>query len=125
MGMSRNLDHFVGKICTVFTVPLNRDFKAENPTIYPQQIINYFVGTVEFVDEDGLMLVQSSSPRQLRTYIFRNALVAIAEEHVVVERPAAPKTIQQPKQPVSPHLNVASLETLTKTWSNTVGSGPK
>ena len=117
-----NLNYFVGKVCTVFTRPINRDFQAENPEYYPQQLINYFVGTVESVDDEGIMLVQSAN--RLKTFIER-PIVAIAEEEVVKRPVAPPQPPQPPKQPPSPFIDLNAVESLTKTWGKPGSSSPK
>ena len=71
-------NYFIGKICTIFTVPFNRDFQQENPQRYPEQVYKYFVGVVEYIDDHGLMLQQSTTG--LKSWISLNHIVAIAEE---------------------------------------------
>jgi hypothetical protein len=75
------LKTFVGKVCTVFTVPINRNFKDENPATFTEQVTNYFTGRVVEVDAEGVVLEQVT-PERLRTFFFRNHIVAIAEEQV-------------------------------------------
>jgi hypothetical protein len=75
------LTHFVGKVCTVFTVPTNRNYKEENPTTFQEQILNYFVGVVESADSDGVMLAQINGER--KSFFFAEHIVAIAEEDVL------------------------------------------
>jgi len=76
------LKTFVGKYCTVFTVPINRNFKEENPGTFTEQVTNYFMGRVLEVDSEGLVLEQAT-PERLRTFFFREHIVAIAEEEVL------------------------------------------
>lgn len=75
-----NLTYFIGKICTVFTVALNRNFKEENPANYPKNLFNYFIGKVESVDEHGVLLTTVAG---LKMLFFNQAIVAIAEEEVL------------------------------------------
>lgn len=77
---TNNLTYFIGKICTVFTVALNRNFKEENPATYPKNLFNYFIGKVESVDEHSIMLTTISG---LKMLFFKQAIVAIAEEEVL------------------------------------------
>jgi hypothetical protein len=85
---SKQLELFLNKICTVFTIATNRDFKAENPTTYPQPIFHYFVGKVLEVDEKGLLLQQWNSNKKLKSYFFINHIIAICEEEIL--DPASP-----------------------------------
>ena len=87
--------HFLGKVCTVFTTPINRDFQQENPNRYPDQLYKYFVGVVEDISDYGLLLTQATTG--LKTWLFLPHVIAIAEEEVeyltedevqVVEKPA-------------------------------------
>ncbi len=75
------LSYFQDKMCTIFTVQINRNFKEENPATYPQQMHEYFMGWVEGIDEYGIMLKQIKGNR--RTYIFYTNIVSIAEEEVL------------------------------------------
>lgn len=80
--MNKSLQYFVGKACTVFTVPINRDYRTENPNTYPQQLLMYFTGVVESVDDIGLTLVQLDSGHQ-KSFFFLDRVVGIAEETVL------------------------------------------
>lgn len=83
------LDYFVGKICTVFTVPTNRDFKSENPQTFPQPVFHYFVGKVIEVNSRGICLEQWNSDKKLRSFFFMDHLVSISEEEIL--NPSNPK----------------------------------
>ena len=115
----KNLQYFVGKICTIFTTPINRDFKAENPAIYPQQLVDYFVGTVELVDEYGVMI----SHNNLKTWISSKNLVGIAEEEKPVpvgkkeDEIMASYKKEEPKKEENKFINLAAIEQLTKKYS--------
>jgi hypothetical protein len=55
------LGYFKGKVVSVLTNPINRNFKDEaaafgKPGIYPQNLIDHFVGVVEEIDSSGIML---------------------------------------------------------------------
>jgi hypothetical protein len=73
-------NHFIGKICTIFTVPLNRDFQQENPNKYPEQLYKYFVGVVEDITDYGILIQQAVTG--LRSWIFLAHVISIAEEVV-------------------------------------------
>lgn len=77
------LDYFLGKICTVFTVPTNRDFKSENPQTFPQPVFHYFVGRVVEVNHRGICLEQWNSAKKLRTFFFMDHVVSISEEEIL------------------------------------------
>lgn len=87
-----NLEYFVGKICTVFTVPISRDFKAENPQTFPQPVFHYFVGKVIEINSRGICIEQWNSDKKLRTFFFINHIVAISEEEIL--DPSNPKDLK-------------------------------
>ena len=80
--MNKNIKYFIGKVCTVFTIPINRNFKEENPQTYPEQLYFYFTGVVEDVDEKGILITQVMG-EGLKSYFFLNSVVGIAEEKVL------------------------------------------
>ena len=75
------LSYFKGKICSIFTQPINRNFYQENPKNFLQQNIMYFVGVVEDVDESGILFQNLQTG--LKSFFFKNSLVAICEEEVL------------------------------------------
>lgn len=81
--IQQNLKYFIGKVCSIFTVPISRNFKEENPATFPQQPYLYFVGLIEAVDEKGMLVTQVMTG--LKSYFFLTGLVAIAEEEVLIE----------------------------------------
>lgn len=83
------LEYFVGRVCTVFTVPTNRDFKSENPQTFPQPVFHYFVGKVLEVDSKGLLMEQWNSEKKLRSFFFVDHIVSISEEEIL--DPSNPK----------------------------------
>lgn len=87
--MNTGLEYFVGRVCTVFTVPTNRDFKSENPQTFPQPVFHYFVGKVLEVGSKGILMEQWNSPKKLRTFFFTQHIVSISEEEIL--NPADPK----------------------------------
>lgn len=83
---TKELQYFIGKICTVFTVPLNRNFKEENPGSYPEPIFVYFIGLVESITDQGITLQQVAnvnSKKPLKTYYFLDKVIGIAEEEAL------------------------------------------
>lgn len=96
---TKQLEYFLGKVCTIFTIPINRDFKAENPTTYPQPVFHYFVGKVIEIDEKGVFLQQWNNNKKLRSYFFIEHIVGISEEEVLdPTRPDDAKVIQDFKK---------------------------
>jgi hypothetical protein len=85
----KGLDYFLGKICTVFTVPTNRDFKSENPQTFPQPVFHYFVGRVVEVNHRGVCIEQWNNAKKLRTFFFLDHIVSISEEEIL--DPSNPK----------------------------------
>jgi len=85
----KGLDYFLGKICTVFTVPTNRDFKSENPQTVPQPVFHYFVGRVVEVNHRGVCIEQWNNAKKLRTFFFVDHIVSISEEEIL--DPSNPK----------------------------------
>jgi hypothetical protein len=86
------LEYFVGKICTIFTVPTNRDFKSENPQTFPQPVFHYFVGRVLEVNQNGICIEQWNNRKKLRTFFFMDHLVSISEEEIL--DPSNPEDIE-------------------------------
>ena len=89
---SEGIEYFLDKVCTVFTVPTNRDFKSENPQTFPQPIFHYFVGKVIEVSPKGICLEQWNSEKKLRTFFFTSHIVSISEEEVL--DPSNPNDLQ-------------------------------
>jgi hypothetical protein len=79
----KQLEYFLNKICTIFTIPINRDFKSENPTTFPQPIFHYFVGKILEIDDKGMFVQQWNSNKKLRSYFFLDHVVGICEEEVL------------------------------------------
>ena len=95
----KQLDYFLGKVCTIFTIPTNRDFKAENPNTFPQPVFHYFVGKVIEIDEKGVFLQQWNNDKKLRSYFFMPHIIGISEEEVLdPTRPEDAKIIQDFKK---------------------------
>lgn len=93
------LEYFLGKICTVFTEPTNRDFKSENPQTFPQPIFHYFVGKVVSINSKGMFLEQWNTEKKLRTFFFIDRIIAISEEEILdPSDPKDQKLIEEYKQ---------------------------
>jgi hypothetical protein len=86
------LEYFVGKICTIFTVPTNRDFKSENPQTFPQPIFHYFVGKIIEISTRGILIEQWNNEKRLRTFFFIDHIISISEEEIL--DPSDPKDLK-------------------------------
>ena len=96
---SKQLEYFLNKVCTIFTVPTNRDFKSENPGTFPQPIFHYFIGKVIEIDEKGILLQQWNTNKALRSYFFINHIISISEEEILdPEKPEDSKIIEEYKE---------------------------
>lgn len=96
---NKNLDVFLNKICTIFTVPTNRDFKSENPTTFPQPIFHYFVGKIIEIDENGILIQQWNNSKKLKSYFFMDHVVCISEEEILdPTNPEDSKAIEEYKK---------------------------
>lgn len=128
--------HFKGKVCTVITGPINRDFYRENPKRYPEQVYQYFLGVVEELDEYGILLTQVQTAR--KTYIFYHQMIALAEEVVEVLDEEAVDVLKNPEEikeymkqkgmpipqipnsPNSPLVDAAALEEINRQLRQTM-----
>ena len=79
--LNTSLNYFKGKVCSVFTRSINRNFHQENPKTFLQQNVMYFVGVIEEVDDNGILMTQLQTG--LKNYFFLSGLVAICEEEVL------------------------------------------
>ncbi len=96
----KKIQYFVGKPCTVFTTPINRNFKEEGPESYPAQIIQYFVGIIDSIDETGIELTQVASGN--KSYFFLPQVIGIAEEELLdPSDPVESKVIEQIKSKIN------------------------
>lgn len=84
------LQDLVGKVCTVTTVEVNFRYK-------PEQMMDYFMGTLESVDDEFLWLRHPQT--KCLSGIARRYLVNIAEEQVLYEdNPEHAKIIEAYRQ---------------------------
>ena len=74
MKNSDTLQYFVGKICTIFTAPINREFNE-------RQNVDYFVGRVDGFDDKGILMSHVVS--DCKNYYFFQNVISIAEEQLV------------------------------------------
>lgn len=136
----KNAHGLVGKMVTVFTVPTNRDFKAEMEAVgqlekFPQQVYTYFVGVLEAIDDEGVLLRQATSG--LTSYFLKQHIIAICEEEVLDENDPIHKkfidkmktAVTQPAKPkkVEPNktVNTAAIQDMLKGLNAQFGTKPK
>jgi len=109
-----DLQYFVGKFCTILTTPINRDFKEENPASFPKSVFHYFLGFVESIQPEYIIVSQPATG--LKTVFFRSNIVGLAEEEVLDEPPPE-AAIEQPEIPEIPSapkfINIEELSKLT------------
>ena len=74
MKNSDTLQYFVGKICTIFTAPINREFNE-------RQNVDYFVGRVDGFDDKGILMSHVVS--NCKNFYFFQNVISIAEEQLV------------------------------------------
>lgn len=70
-----NLNYFKGKVCSIFTVPIQRKMKNH------EEEFQYFVGVLEDITSNGIFITQISTG--LKSYFSLNSVVAICEEEVL------------------------------------------
>ena len=88
--MRDRFKYFKGKPVTVCTVEINYRFKE-------QQMMDYFMGILEAVEDDGIWIVHPVT--KCRSYVFMNHIVSIAEEQVLYENnPEDAKIINEYRQ---------------------------
>jgi len=126
----RLLNKMKGKVVTVFTKPINRDFKTEQPDKYPQQLYHYFVGVLEEVDDWGLTIRQATTG--LESFFFKDQVVAVCQEELLdPEDPVHKKAIEKMKaaasQPIkskpepSKTVNPAAIQEMLKGLNDQFG----
>lgn len=109
---TKQLEYFLNKICTIFTVPINRDFKTENPATYPEPVLNYFIGKIINIDDNGVLIKQWNTKKGLRSYFFSKYIVAITEEEMLnATNPEDAKIIEEYKEIAkNDEINKKSIE---------------
>lgn len=88
--MRKRFEYFKNKPCTICTVEINFRFKE-------QQMMDYFMGIVENIDDDGIWIIHPIT--KCRSFIFAEHIVSIAEEQVLYDNnPEDAKIIQEYRQ---------------------------
>src|SRR6516225_8602366 len=88
-----NLTYFVGKACSVFTHPVNRNFNEK-------QLQDYFVGLVESVDARGVWTTHPITG--CKNYYPMENIIAICEEQVVHDQKILEKYKEAKKEVEAP-----------------------
>ena len=85
-----DLNYFVGKPCTIATVAINFRYNVE-------PMMEHFMGVIEKVDDDGILLISPHS--QCKSFIFLKHVVSVSEEPVLYEdNPEHKKIIDEYRQ---------------------------
>jgi len=79
------LKYFEGKIVTILTTPINRNFKEEaeavgKSTLFPANLMDHFVGRFESYDSLGLTLNHPDPTIGTKAYYLFDKIVGIIEE---------------------------------------------
>ena len=111
-NMKEYFKYFKGKPCTISTVQINFRFKEE-------QMMDYFMGIVENIDENGIWILHPVT--KCRSYVLFPHIVSISEEQVLYENnPEHAKIIEEYRQekPItatkSAFVNPAALAEIAK-----------
>lgn len=102
MTTSFNLSNlFVGKVCTILTTPINREFNEEAN-------VNYFVGRVIEVSPKGVLIEHLGTKN--KSFFFTDKIVGIAEEQTLAHNPNIEKPeIVEPKNPTDLYNDIDQL----------------
>lgn len=98
MSFSKNLEIFVGKVCTILTKPVNIQFRDF------MQHAQYFTGEVSHIDEYGIWL-EHNQTKQISFFSLENIVGIVEEQKIPLDHPMADQIKeavakkQQPKQP--------------------------
>jgi hypothetical protein len=95
---SKQLQYFIGKVCTIFTGPIARNFS-------PEEFNDYFVGIVETIDEEGVWTVHPKN--NCKNYFVLSQIYGICEEEVVFKQTEEIKEKLQKED--SPFININEL----------------
>lgn len=82
----RNLEYFKNKIVTIFTAPINRNFTEE-------QSVDYFVGKITSVDDDGIWYEHVKS--KCLNFVFYDKITGIAEEKFIPANQIVDETTEE------------------------------
>lgn len=89
-----DVQQFKGKLVTVFLRTINRDFKTEMPESYPKPLYRYFMGVIESITENGIVIQQATNG--LKAFYPWDSIAGIAEEEIL--DPNDPEDAEQIKE---------------------------
>jgi len=110
--MTPAMQYFIGKIVTVFTMPINRNFTEK-------VLVQYFMGEVQSVDNTGVLIKQLGVQRQ-SYFIWSNILGIVEEEVLHPDDPEDAETIADIIRPAqgspleSPFIDLKTLQAMSK-----------
>ena len=83
--MESQLNYFIGKVVTILTTPINRNFKEEamalkKPDLFPANLMDHFVGRYGGHDNLGVVLEHPDPSVGTKAYYFFDKIVGIIEE---------------------------------------------
>lgn len=90
---------FLNKICTILLKPINRVFDE-------RQNVNYFVGYVIDMNDDGVLIEHPEN--KCKSFFYKSSIIGIAEELVVY------KNKKEGDKNSNPYDNIDDLTNLTK-----------
>lgn len=91
---------FLNKVCTILVKPINRNFDE-------QQNINYFVGYIIDMNDEGILIEHPEN--KCKSFFYKSSIIGIAEELVVYKN--KPKEQQENS---NPYDNIDDLTNLIK-----------
>lgn len=97
--ISNHKQIFLNKICTIFVKTTNRNFNEE-------QNINYFVGKVIDISQEGILIEHPEN--KCKSYFYKESIVSIAEEPIVYEKK------QNLEKEINPYDDIDNLTEIIK-----------
>ncbi len=81
--VTNEIKYFKGKICSILTEPINRNFKEEaqalnKPKLYPQNVLDHFTGRV--IHTDAACVIIEHPLLKTRSYFSIDKIIGIIEE---------------------------------------------
>ena len=89
---------FLNKICTIFVKATNRNFNEE-------QNINYFVGCIIDISNEGILIEHPEN--KCKSFFYKESVVGLAEELIVYKSDK-----KNNSENVSPYENIDNLTDL-------------
>lgn len=97
-----SIKYFVGKICTIITGPINRNFKDEaqavgKPELYPMNLVDHFMGRVVSIDANSIV-IQHPIIGTMGYFRLANIVGIIEEQELDPNNPEHAKAIEEYKE---------------------------